>query len=114
MVGLFHDTLFGQLLRLLSPGHFMQYPDEKDPTILQRYVSTNTDRNPTDLQSKKSHEVYPNYATYISAAFLFSSNAIRALIPLVDKASHPSRAFLQASQLVLCLRPALFLRFNCS
>jgi hypothetical protein len=63
MASFFHDTVFGQLLRLLSPGNFMQYPDEKDPTILQRYVGTNTDGHPTDLRSQNSHEVYPNNAT---------------------------------------------------
>jgi hypothetical protein len=41
----------------------MQYPDEKDPTILQRYVSTNTDGRPINLRSQKSHEVYPKSAT---------------------------------------------------
>jgi hypothetical protein len=40
----------------------MQSPGEKDPTILQRYVSTSTDGRPMNLQSKKIHEVYPNSA----------------------------------------------------
>jgi len=45
MAELFRDTAFGHLVRLVSRGKLLQYPEERDPSIWQQYVDEKKSAN---------------------------------------------------------------------
>lgn len=38
MIELFRETACGQLIRLVTRNKFLQYPEERDPSIVERYL----------------------------------------------------------------------------
>jgi DHA1 family multidrug resistance protein-like MFS transporter len=38
LVDLFRDTSCGQILRLISRGKLLQYPEERDPELWKKYI----------------------------------------------------------------------------
>lgn len=45
MSDLIRDSFFGHLLRLVSNGRFLHYPEELDPSIWQRYINEKKSAN---------------------------------------------------------------------
>ena len=57
MTELFRDTPFGHLLRFVSRGKILQYPDEADPSIYSQYLAKKqSQRDSSASREEKSEE----------------------------------------------------------
>ena len=45
MSDLFRDTIAGQLIRLATGSKYLKYPEERDPSLIERYINVEKSEN---------------------------------------------------------------------
>lgn len=99
MKELFRDTVAGQLLRLVTGNRILQYPEEIDPSIWQRYINTEKSENmarvgssnlPPPL-SKEEEEKNDDHQQQSASTESRHTSASSSSTNIADANNHPTK-----------------------